>query len=196
MGVHATVNRSEKLRERVSRFTGVDRSRELLQLASEQEFAFETEWRVADFLSTSIPAEINLTTAFGVFHHIFSYQQRLTFLWQNLDSLNPGGRLWVSVWDFARDIERRKKFLDRQAVCNDLGIDASELEEHDYFLGFGQNTVPRFCHWVSDSESLRLKAELGELANERWSHSRLIVEELQRPNDLNRYFKFRKESLK
>ena len=190
------LSRSEQLSNRVMHFTGVDRSQELLALASSQEFAFETEWRAGDFFSPSMPAGVNLITAFGVFHHIFSYQRRLAFLWQNLDNLGPDGRLWVSLWDFARDIERRAKFLDRDAVCKDLGIDVNQLEAHDYFLGFGQNKVPRFCHWVCDSELLRLKSDLRELANGRWSHCRLVVEELRRPNDLNHYLKFRKESFK
>ena len=85
-----------------------------------------------------------------------------------------------SLWDFARDIERRAKFLDRDAVCKDLGIDVNQLEAcMTTFLVLGKTKYLVSRHWVCDSELLRLKSDLRELANGRWSHCRLVVEELR-----------------
>lgn len=129
----------------------------------------------------------DLVVAFGVLHHIYGFQNRVQFMKGLANTLQDGGTLVVSTWNFGNNPRYQSKYLDQSSICEDIGIDPSQLEAHDYFLGFGhQNPYPRYCHWVSDLEMQQIASELKvSLPNLQPWHP------IQDDADLNRYWIWR-----
>ncbi|HQM15660.1 MAG TPA: class I SAM-dependent methyltransferase [Candidatus Woesebacteria bacterium] len=142
-------------------YHGIDSNSELLSLAKNS-FSDSDSYQLAqlDIIQTiqdlpTIPAELDqkhydLVVAFGLLHHIPSYQLRLNFLrlithlLQNKNSLAV-----ISAWQFASDNRIKNKLVSPTTI----GIDAQEIEKSDYLLGWQDRTnLYRYCHDFSDQE--------------------------------------------
>lgn len=176
-------------------FLGLDRNQALLSYARSQTLSFSalwSPWSWTPHLSTQPEVKMDsapqLVVAFGVLHHVYGAKQRATFLSWCGEQVAPGGYLAVSAWDFGRHPRYQKKCLSQAIVHRETGLDTTDLEPHDYFLGFGKSTLPmRYCHWVDDAESERLMALMAG-SKPKFE----IVLRLEHPDDLNRYWVWRR----
>ena len=113
-------------------------------------------------LRLTIPA-CDLVVAFGFLHHVPGAEKRLQLLRTLLEKVKPGGFVCVSFWQFMNSQKLAAKAQETTAQgLQALGIDTSELEEHDYLIGWqDKENTWRYCHHFSQEELDELFASLG-----------------------------------
>lgn len=127
----------------------------------------------------------DLICMFGVLHHIANENRRSELINTWSDHLNQGGLLCVSIWDFASSEKGRKAILPWDETAIRHGILPQDREEGDFFLGWqGKSSYPRFCHFVSEQEELRLRQSLSPKLRHLIS--------LSPTTEMNRYLIFQK----
>lgn len=112
-------------------------------------------------LAHAIDAEpCDLVGCFGFFHHVPSFELRVRLIDALLQKAASGGVVCVSFWQFMGD----EKFVKKAEAWNSkakselasAGLDASQLEAGDYFLGWqNEPGLWRYCH---DFEELEIDA--------------------------------------
>ena len=110
----------------------------------------------------TVPA-CDLVVAFGFLHHVPEAQKRIQLLRTLLDRTKSGGFVCVSFWQFMNSQKLAAKAQETTAQgLRALGIDASELEEHDYLIGWQDKANTwRYCHHFSQEELDELLGSLG-----------------------------------
>ena len=110
----------------------------------------------------TVPA-CDLVVAFGFLHHVPGVDKRLQLLRTLLEKAKPGGFVCVSFWQFMNSQKLAAKAQETTVQgLRALGIDASELEEHDYLIGWQDKANTwRYCHHFSQKELDELLASLG-----------------------------------
>ena len=109
-------------------------------------------------LAHAIDAEpCNLVGCFGFFHHVPSFELRVRLIDALLQKTASGGVVCVSFWQFMGD----EKFVKKAEAWNSkakselasAGLDASQLEAGDYFLGWqNEPGLWRYCHHFEELE--------------------------------------------
>lgn len=117
----------------------------------------------------------DLVGCFGFFHHVPSFELRAQLIDALLQKAAPGGIVCVSFWQFMGD----EKFAKKAEAWNSkatselvaAGLDASQLEAGDYFLGWqNEPGLWRYCHhfeeWEIDAliDSLCSQNKVREIA--------------------------------
>lgn len=112
-------------------------------------------------LAHAIDAEsCDLVGCFGFFHHVPSFGLRVRLIDSLLQKTASGGVVCASFWQFMGD----EKFAKKAEAWNSkakselasAGLDASQLEAGDYFLGWqNEPGLWRYCH---DFEELEIDA--------------------------------------
>ena len=110
----------------------------------------------------TVPA-CDLVVAFGFLHHVPGAQKRIQLLRTLLEKTKPGGFVCVSFWQFMNSQKLAAKAQETTAQgLRALGIDVSELEEHDYLIGWQDKANTwRYCHHFSQEELDELLGSLG-----------------------------------
>lgn len=110
----------------------------------------------------TVPA-CDLVVAFGFLHHVPGAQKRIQLLRTLLEKTKPGGFVCVAFWQFMNSQKLAAKAQETTAQgLRALGIDASELEEHDYLIGWqDKENTWRYCHHFSQEELDELLGSLG-----------------------------------
>ena len=110
----------------------------------------------------TVPA-CDLVVAFGFLHHVPGAQKRIQLLRTLLEKTKSGGFVCVSFWQFMNSQKLAAKAQETtDQGLRALGIDASELEEHDYLIGWQDKADTwRYCHHFSQEELDELLASLG-----------------------------------
>ena len=105
----------------------------------------------------------DLVVAFGFLHHVPGAQKRSQLLGTLLEKTKPGGFVCVSFWQFMNSQKLAAKAQETTVQgLRALGIDASELEEHDYLIGWQDKANTwRYCHHFSQEELDELLGSLG-----------------------------------
>jgi methyltransferase type 12 len=105
----------------------------------------------------------DLVVAFGFLHHVPGAQKRSQLLGTLLEKTKPGGFVCVSFWQFMNSQKLADKAQETTVQgLRALGIDASELEEHDYLIGWQDKANTwRYCHHFSQEELDELLGSLG-----------------------------------
>ena len=105
----------------------------------------------------------DLVVSFGFLHHVPETQKRIQLLRTLLDRTKSGGFVCVSFWQFMNSQKLAAKAQETTAQgLRALGIDASELEEHDYLIGWQDKANTwRYCHHFSQEELDELLGSLG-----------------------------------
>lgn len=105
----------------------------------------------------------DLVVAFGFLHHVPVAQKRSQLLGTLLDRTKPGGYVCISFWQFMNSQKLAAKAQETTVQgLRALGIDASELEEHDYLIGWQDKANTwRYCHHFSQEELDELLGSLG-----------------------------------
>lgn len=123
---------------------------------------------IKSLLDNTLPSELtvpscDLVVAFGFLHHVPGAEKRLQLLRTLLEKAKPGGYVCVSFWQFMNSQKLAVKAQETTVQgLRALGIDASELEEHDYLIGWQDKANTwRYCHHFSQKELDELLASLG-----------------------------------
>lgn len=170
------------------RYLGLDSSPALLSYArsahdAHKHVTFE-QLEILDPAARLTPVgdRFEVIALFGVLHHVPSEASRLDLLERLVARLSPGGILIVTAWQFGAFDRFRSRIIPWEqynATVRDP-IDESELEAGDHLLGFGDASLPRYCHFVSQDE-------LRELVTQCCAES---IDEFSadgKTRDLNRY---------
>jgi SAM-dependent methyltransferase len=141
-------------------YLGLDASAELLALARRRDDLPSDTALVERDLVAAPPAEAlpeghySLVAAFGLLHHVPSFDRRLALLGAMAERVEPGGRLAISLWRFGTF----ERFRHKQ-VPFEPPIDRADLEPGDVLLSFGEEPVAvRYCHFLDEEEVDRLIA--------------------------------------
>lgn len=98
---------------------------------------------------------------FGFFHHIPIQKWRIALLHEMLHAVDSHGIVAVSLWCFLRDRAMARRAHEATQHAYDMkyaSLVPSDLGEGDYFLGWQNKPIFRYCHSFSDRE-------IDELAN-------------------------------
>lgn len=142
-------------------YFGIDSNEQLLKIAKHQAInnSIEAKFKKTDIISTLINQSINfnehydLIVAFGLMHHVPSYDLRKQLLCQLKKMLNKNGLIIISCWQFANDERFKNRIIDPQTLI----IDKNDLEEDDYILDWRQGKKAyRYCHYLSEQEAKQL----------------------------------------
>lgn len=114
----------------------------------------------------------DLIVAFGLLHHVPGRERRARILRDAGSRLVPGGRLFVSFWQFGEDARFRPRRVDCREHLERRGDPTDGLEEGDHLLRWGplddEDGPVRFCHHTSDAEAEELAADSGLRTVERY----------------------------
>jgi tRNA (uracil-5-)-methyltransferase TRM9 len=129
---------------RISKYTGLDNSDDLLKIASD---SFKDGNVSHKFINKDLNevnwdenlGKFDLIVAFGLMHHLESFDARKNLIQKASDLLTENGLLVISFWMFKENENFMKKHL-----IKDLGDD-------DYILSFA-NDAERFCHYSDQNE--------------------------------------------
>ncbi len=128
--------------------------------------AFQT-----DFQTKSNNQKYDLVVAFGLIHHIASYQNRLKLLQfakSCLDTTQTTENKPLLVWTSWRFLDQPRLLkrivgLDSgigQQIINDNNLDTTELESGDHFLNWVKHEYAvRFSHYIDDQEAQNLNLD-------------------------------------
>ena len=123
---------------------------------------------IKSLLDNTLSSELTVSTcdlvvAFGFLHHVPGAQKRIQLLRTLLEKTKPGRFVCISFWQFMNSQKLAAKAQKTTAQgLHALGIDASELEEHDYLIGWQDKADTwRYCHHFSQDELDELLASLG-----------------------------------
>ncbi len=167
---------------------GMDATGELAYQHLDIVEALKTERALRDALEA--PA-CDSAVCFGFFHHVPQFLWRKRLLDALVQSVRPGGLVFVTLWQFAADDDAREKAAASTArAVAELEIDPDELGAGDYILGW-QNTpgVWRYCHHFSDAEIERL------VASQKGAHAARLAADFRadgRGGHANRYLVFKR----
>ncbi len=152
-------------------YLGVDASAELLALARQQadlprDTTLVQHDLVVDPSFQALPTGRHpLVAAFGLLHHVPSFDLRRELLGALADRLEPGGRLAISIWRFGAF----ERFQDKR-VPFEPPLDTADLEPGDALLSFGTEPgVVRYCHFLDEEEIDRLVAAAALPCLDRFS---------------------------
>ncbi|MGN0073399.1 MAG: class I SAM-dependent methyltransferase [Coriobacteriales bacterium] len=95
-----------------------------------------------------------LAVCFGFMHHVPGFEHRKALLQQLVESVEPGGTLAVSFWQFLEEEGLAQRAVESTArALDELGLEAGALDEGDCILGWqGTQGAWRYCHSFSARE--------------------------------------------
>jgi len=152
-----------KRKESINFYLGVDNSQELLNIAKQElntsntsKFIFENVDLLSERWNLEIKKEFNLIVAFGLMHHLYTYEQRKNLLKNSIKLLSKGGFLIITYWQFAL-IKRFEDLIINPSTLSEK----FELKENDYILKFGNDKgAYRFCHFTDIAEIVELEKDI------------------------------------
>ncbi len=126
-----------------------------------------------------INKKFDLVFAFGLVHHIPSYDFRRKWFCDVANLLNPNGIFVFTTWNYNRDERfdpQNEKFLNL------------ELEENDYIIGWNKSDAYRYVHIYSEDEMTKIIESTGLELVSRFSAD-------GKNNNLNDYFILQKTTI-
>lgn len=101
-----------------------------------------------------ISDKFEVVVAFGLVHHIPSYEYRLQWFSEVASLLKPNGIFVFTTWNYNRD----ERFKPQNEKFPDL---KNELEENDYIIGWNNSDAYRYVHIYSDDEITQIIKATG-----------------------------------
>ena len=155
-----------------AKYFAVDNCKPLVESGEAGTHVFELEFIELDVIKSLLDNTLSsrltvpscdLVVAFGFLHHVPGAEKRLQLLRTLLEKTKPGGFVCVSFWQFMNSQKLAAKAQETTAQgLRALDIDASELEENDYLIGWqDKENTWRYCHHFSQEELDELLASLG-----------------------------------
>src|SRR5690606_31558787 len=95
----------------------------------------------------------DVVTAFGLIHHLPSFELRQQLVEALLNLIRPGGVLILAAWQFMTVERLKEKVINPQT----LSLNPADLEPRDYILDWERGAHSyRYCHWVTPEELQQL----------------------------------------
>jgi 2-polyprenyl-3-methyl-5-hydroxy-6-metoxy-1,4-benzoquinol methylase len=165
-------------------YTGVDFSQELVDVAAA---SLSGIYEIRDLNQPNCLAGLNqfdIVACLATLQHIPGRDNRIRLLSELGNHLNPGGRIFLSNWQFPSSQRQMKKVID----WTNVGLNSGDVEKHDYLLTWqrGGDGV-RYVSWIGPEEMVHY-AQAADLE---------IVDQFRsdgREGDLNLYSVLRKRS--
>ena len=164
-------------------YLGLDNSTGLLQIAKNehQKHKFKYFDIVANYLDNKkvelpIDKNFDLIVAFGLTHHLPSFDAKKEFLISLKNNLSKDGIIFISNWQFAKEKSRfEKNSLSLKKIIKNKEINLSKkieliyllfsIGKNDYLLdwrrGERANKIFRYCHYINEQEMTRLAKKSG-----------------------------------
>ena len=145
------------------RYTGLDLSSGLLDIARAEAYPFPAAFHQVDFLEPGWESPVtgslfDFILAFAVLHHIPGEPARLSFLSTCRNLLAPGGQLFLSSWQFQRSGRLRERIVPWSAA----GLIDSDVDDGDYLLDWRhEGRGLRYVHVISAQERSALATQAG-----------------------------------
>ena len=120
--------------------------------------ALQAGEKLLDGVPQNVECMYDVAVSFGFMHHIPTMQLRMRLLDELIASVRSGGYVMVSFWEFMNHPGMAQKAHEThtQALC-DMPIDADDLEDNDYFIGWNnQSGAYRYCHSFTSEEIDRI----------------------------------------
>ncbi len=115
------------------------------------------KYQLASFLTYDVFFDLpkltkkyDVVSVFGFTHHIPDANFRLHWFEQLVDLLNPNGLLLITFWDLSPD--------DRFSKA----VKADDLEENDYYYGWGDSEDKRYVHIYSEEELKKITDTMAQ----------------------------------
>lgn len=153
---------AEELPDVMLNYTGVDTNKKLLAIAKSKlsEINATVMLRQQDIVSDLMGktflkdgGKFDLIVAFGVVHHIPSFELRSAFFSSLKKCLNQNGVAVLTLWNFMEIARMQKKQTD----FADTDVNIEELETNDYLLSWDRGTrAYRYCHYTDSDEQEKL----------------------------------------
>ncbi len=143
---------------KIESYLGIDNSDILLNIAKKDLVGLENvEFKKSDLNNPNWQVEIqgtfNLITAFGIIHHIDSFENRKNILQYSSNLLEPKGILVLAYWQFEGKDRYKNKLSPRTAGTTQT----DKWSSHDYTMTFGNHKATRFVHNCTKEEVLELE---------------------------------------
>jgi len=147
-------------------YLGLDSSSQLIELAIQRTAHLErvaADLLVADLLAPAwrdavSGRKFDVILLLAVLHHVPGFDNRLALMRALAEHLDHGGKLVVSVWQFADHPRMRRKIVS----WDNVGVQPAGLEPGDYLLDWKRGgTGYRYCHQVDMAELNRLAGAAG-----------------------------------
>ena len=117
-------------------YTGLDFTQSLLDLAAE---GLPGRFIQADISKPGFSQSLgrfDLVVCLAALQHIPGAARRRTILAEMVSALKPGGRLFLSTWQFTTSERQQRKIR----TWSEIGLDKSEVEPTDYLLSWRRGT--------------------------------------------------------
>lgn len=151
-------------------YVGIDSNQELLSTAEKNlteakiEFGLKkvdiVEALLSQTVSQNFEEKFDLVVAFGILHHVPSFELRVKLLQELAKLMTPQACLVVTAWQFALE----DRFLKRRVELDSVNLTPDELEKNDFILDWrkGQRAL-RYCHFVDKNEVEKINKHLNGL---------------------------------
>ena len=171
------------------RYTGLDASPELLELAARTgSLGRDPEFLRVDLVEDDLAGALgdrrfDWIACFGVLHHLPGRERRRALLAELLARLAPGGRLCLTCWRLSQFERARRRILpwEEWNQSREPRIDPGRLEPGDHLLPWDLGQGHRYVHFAHEGETAELLAELPCRVLECFTAD-------GRSGDANRYF--------
>lgn len=142
----------------IGRYTGVDFSGEMLQIAKDR---MEGEFFSRDLSQANCLEGLEsypVVTCLSTLQHIPGRLNRLSLLKEMTNKLNATGRIILANWQFLDSSRQRRKITDWSQV----GIDGNDVEPGDYLLTWKRNGEGlRYVSAICEKETADLARQAG-----------------------------------
>jgi len=138
----------------ITQYLGIDNSELLIEQA--KEIGGEYQNMDLNTVKWNIEGKFDLVIAFGLQHHLDSFEIRLHLLQQMANNLDQHGIATITYWQFLNYPRYENKIRKLEG-------------ENNYIMSFGSNQNARFCHYTNlqEIENIEKDSGLKLLANYR-----------------------------
>ena len=142
----------------IQRYTGVDFSEELLEIAADR---VDGEFERRDLSRPDCLAglgEYAIVACLATLQHIPGRHNRLALLGEMGRHLETAGLILLSTWQFLDSVRQERKVVE----WSEAGIDPAAVEPNDYLLTWNRGGLGlRYVTYIGPDETARLAEEAG-----------------------------------
>ncbi len=149
----------------LSRYTGVDFSGKLLQIAQEMTGGTVYQRDLSQPGSLAELGQFDVVACLAALHHIPGRENRVQLLQEMGQRVREDGRIFLSTWQFM-DSERQQR---KVRYWSEIGLSAADMEANDYLLTWQRDGFSyRYVCMIDEAETTALAQAAGLTIIERF----------------------------